>query len=106
MKRIALNIGEFELKPFDTGFRVIVDYNPGTDTLLTRLDIKIGDRRYCTGFFAEYPSSPPPGTMIKNYDELIIPSKVVDQCLNIKVAKSEILRALKELVNDIETDKP
>lgn len=91
--------------PLDAGIRVIVDYRVEIDYLLTRIDVKIADRQYGAAFYSSVPIEPKAGERFKHNDDMITPKKTVDNCINVKANKAEILRALKELVSDIENDK-
>lgn len=91
--------------PLDAGFRLIVAYQYTDDALVTRIDIKILDRQYCVAFASGTPIAPKERTKFDPKEDMITPSSGVIDCLNIKAPIPEILRALKELVADLEQDQ-
>ena len=102
-KGLSFNTGNlsFDLKP-DTSFRIILSYYLPTDQIITRIDIKIGNDQYSAGFISTNPIEPEDGSKILSKDDLRTPKAGIIDCINIKVPKDELLRALKELVSDIE----
>lgn len=88
----------------DTGIRFIIDYMPISDSILMRIDCKIKNRQYHAGLACCYPKEPKPGQKISPLDDLISPKNSVENCLNLKVNKEELVRSLKELLADLESD--
>lgn len=88
----------------DTGLRLILDYIPGSDSIVTRIDIKVENRQYCAAIVTSWPIEPKSGQKISPMDDLVTPNKGVERCFNIKVGKKELIAALKELVSDLEND--
>ncbi len=87
-KTNALNIYQIEqYVKLDTSLRLILDYLPQTDTIITRIDVKIENRQYCVGVTSSYPKEPIQGQAIRPDDDLITPKNAVEACLNIKVNK-------------------
>jgi hypothetical protein len=85
----------------DMSFRIINDYHIHFDRMLTRIDVKIGNEQYNVAFASGQPIEPQNGEKILPQDDLLTPKHVV-ACLNLKVSKQELLKALKELVSDME----
>jgi hypothetical protein len=95
--------------PQDTPFRVITHYDVYTDGAFTRIDIKLGVEQYVVGFYSSLPIKKEEQANLKTgagTTELITPGigGGVEAALNVKANKAEILRALKELVKDLEND--
>ena len=90
--------------PLDTCFRVISSYDMLTDTIITRINVKNGDNQYCSAFLSGAPKEYEPGAKIRVVDDLITPKNGVINCLNVKVAKEELIRALTEIIEDLEAD--
>lgn len=86
----------------DTSFRIITAYQPQDDQIITRIDVKIGNEQYNVGFVSGNPIEPKDGSRIMPEDDLITPKSGIIDCLNLKVPKYELIRALKELLSDIE----
>lgn len=98
MKGIMVNLEKLQIDvPRDIGFRAITDYIPQTDGTITRLDIKSGENRYNVAFGS---------TMIEpdTKGEMATPRKSVLECVNVKTSKLELIRALKELISDLENE--
>ncbi len=88
----------------DTSFRIITAYQSQSDQVVTRLDVKIGNEQYNVAFISGNPIEPKDGSKIMPEDDLMTPKTGIIDCLNLKVPKLELLRALKELVSDIESN--
>lgn len=86
----------------DASFRIIVDYNNWADQLITRLDVKIGNEQYAVAVASSHPIEPQSGDKILPHDDLITPKDGIIDCINLKVNKTDLVRALKELIQDIE----
>lgn len=86
----------------DTSFRIITAYQPTSDQIITRLDVKIGNEQYNVVFCSGNPIEPQSGSKIMPEDDLMTPRSGIIDCINLKVPKTELLRALKELISDIE----
>lgn len=98
-----INLNSIELYArLDTSFRIITSYHSESDQIITRLDIKLGNEQYHTAFCSGHPIQPPTGSKILPENDLITPSAGIIQCINLKVSKSELIRALKELLTDID----
>ena len=80
----------------DASFRVLTDFLPGTDNLVTRLDIKIADKHFVVGFNSS-----------NNGDcDLAVPTKAVEAVLGIRTTKEELTKSLEELLNHLKNDTP
>lgn len=90
--------------PTDCGLRIITVYQYATDSILTRIDVKVDHRQYAIAFNSTAPIDPLSGSKISPKDDLITPKEGVLDCLNLKVSKIELIKNLKELVNDLEND--
>ncbi len=89
---------------FDTGFRIISAYDVGTDGVLTQIDVRVEQRQFTVGFYSSTPIEPKDGQPYLNNIEgnMITPAKGILACQNVVASKVEIIRALKELVSDLE----
>jgi hypothetical protein len=85
----------------DMSFRIINDYFIMYDRMLTRFDVKIGNEQFNVVFASGQPIEPQDGSKILPQDDLLTPKNVV-ACLNLKVSKQEFIKALKELITDME----
>ena len=104
-KGANINIEKIEQYPVtDTCFRIITAYRYEVDGVVTRIDCKIQNRQYSVGLGSTTPIAPKPGAPFSSNDDLITPKAGIMECLNVKVSKSELIRALKELVSDLESD--
>lgn len=86
----------------DTGFRLINTYLPEIDQIATRIDIKIENRQYATGFISSTPIKAKDGDKISPFNDLISPPGF--DCFNLKVNKKDLINSLRELAYDLEQD--
>ena len=86
----------------ETGFRITTAYQTGLDEYITRLDVKVFDVMYSVAIASTNPIAPIPGSKNTRETDMITPKTGIEYCLNLKVSKPELLRALKELVSDLE----
>lgn len=90
---------------FDTSFRIITDYDVPTDAVLFRFDAKTSPNdQFTTGFVGDNsPSQSQVGVNLHTTQYLITPAKRNGlECINIITNKEELIRALKELLSDLE----
>ena len=90
--------------PLDTCFRVISSYDILTDIIITRIDVKKGDNQYCSAFLSNAPFEYKPGDKIRVTDGLITPKNGVINCINVTTAKEDLIRALTEIIEDLNAD--
>lgn len=95
-------------KPFDASFRIIVDYVVATDEMCLRFDVKDGSqnkdgtyKQFCSAFNCGKPADHEGGNL-RFTRQLFTPKNGILNCININVNKQELIRALKELVSDLE----
>lgn len=104
MRGPAIDLDNIDFgKPLNDGLRLVISYLSTRDLLLARIDVKIKERQYSVAFPSGTPIEPIAGAKFNPFDDMITP-KTEYACLNIKASKDEILRALKELVSDLEGD--
>lgn len=89
-------------QPFDIGFRMTVAYHVGTDGCFVRLDFKYNHKQFGVALLTTLPHIPTHGVSEFKKDEMITPEKGIENCINLQTSKPELLRALKELVSDLE----
>lgn len=87
--------------PLNAGLRLVTAYDVGSDQLITRIDVKFENRQYVAAFCSGTPKHVDHRLPDSN---MITPNKGVEGCFNIKANKEEIIRALRELANDLEND--
>lgn len=105
MKGPAVNLDNVAMYAvLDTSFRIVLSYQGIYDQILARIDVKIGNEQYHVAFVSGMPIEPQDGSKILPKDDLITPKDVLD-CLNIKVNRWELIKALKELTSDIENNQ-
>lgn len=99
----ALNFNDMQLyAKLDTSFRIITAYQSYSDQIVTRLDVKIGNEQYAVAFCSGNPIEPVVTSEIMPEDDLKTPKSNIIACINLKVPRQELIRALKELISDIE----
>lgn len=88
--------------PLNAGLRLLTAYDVGSDQLITRIDVKFENRQYAAAFCSGTPKAV--DHRLPDSD-MFTPNKGIDtSCFNIKANKEEIIRALRELANDLEND--
>lgn len=103
MKGPAMQIDNLDSnRKLDCSFRVMRLYLPTADSTVLRFDTLMNGQQYNSRLIAGNSPKPKPDDEISKSIYLIKPAKSVNDCMNLRVNKEDLIAALKELVSDLE----
>ena len=88
----------------DCSLRIIQVYQLPADAWLLRFDVKFDKEQYVEAIEAHDPTPPPPGIPFRDHVDLVSPPlKAVENCLNLKVSRENLIEMLRGLLADLES---